>query len=86
MPTILVILGWRFFFYSNERDEPIHVHCQKGGAEGKYWLDVDGFDVIEAFARAMSPADRRTVRKIIFANFEYIVSQWAELQEKRHDD
>jgi len=23
MPTILMILGWRFFFYANERNEPI---------------------------------------------------------------
>src|ERR1700730_12386779 len=24
--TILMILGW-FFFYANERNEPIHIHC-----------------------------------------------------------
>lgn len=22
MPTILLVKGWRFFFYANERDEP----------------------------------------------------------------
>ncbi|MFH1006943.1 MAG: DUF4160 domain-containing protein [Candidatus Latescibacterota bacterium] len=22
-----MILGWRVYFYSNEGDEPIHVHC-----------------------------------------------------------
>ncbi|MEI8189111.1 MAG: DUF4160 domain-containing protein, partial [candidate division NC10 bacterium] len=42
MPTILVILGWRLFFYANERQEPIHIHCRKGNAEAKYWLDIDG--------------------------------------------
>ncbi|MCG6536745.1 MAG: DUF4160 domain-containing protein, partial [Syntrophales bacterium LBB04] len=31
MPTILLIMGWRLFFYANERNEPIHVHCRKGG-------------------------------------------------------
>ena len=35
MPTILMIMGWRFFVYANERNEPIHVHCQKGESEAK---------------------------------------------------
>jgi len=39
MPTILVILGWRLFFYANEGNEPIHVHCRKGDMECKYWLN-----------------------------------------------
>jgi len=29
MPTILVIFGWRLFFYANEGKEPIHVHCRE---------------------------------------------------------
>lgn len=39
MPTILQILGWRLFFYANEGNEPVHIHCRKGGMECKYWLD-----------------------------------------------
>jgi hypothetical protein len=82
VPTILLILGWRFFFYANERHEPIHVHCRKGDAEAKYWLDVDAFDVVEAHAYNMSPSDRRTARRIILQHFDYIVDQWTEFQEK----
>ncbi len=33
MPTILLIMGWRLFFYANEGNEPIHVHCRKGDTE-----------------------------------------------------
>lgn len=29
MPTILRLLGFRFFFYSNEGTEPAHVHVEK---------------------------------------------------------
>ena len=58
MPTILVLLGWRFFFYANEGDEPIHVHCRKGGVECKYWLDVDNFDIQEAYSYEMSARDK----------------------------
>jgi Domain of unknown function (DUF4160) len=39
MPTILLLLGWRIFFYANEGNEPAHVHCRKGEKECKYWLD-----------------------------------------------
>ena len=33
MPTILYLLGWRFFLYSNEGDEPPHVHVRKAEME-----------------------------------------------------
>ena len=50
MPTILEILGWRLFFYSNENNEPIHIHARKSGMECKYWIDVKGFDIHEAYS------------------------------------
>jgi hypothetical protein len=81
MPTILTLLGWRFFFYANEKNEPIHIHCQKAEAEAKYWLDLDSFEVIEAHSYNMSPADKRTVRRIIFEHFDYIAAEWNEWQE-----
>jgi hypothetical protein len=84
MPTILMMLGWRFYFYANERDEPAHVHCMKGEAEAKYWLDLDAFEVVEAHAYNMGPADRRTVRRIILEHFDYLVGQWNEFQEKKN--
>ncbi|MBO9684061.1 MAG: DUF4160 domain-containing protein [Flavisolibacter sp.] len=39
MPTLLNEKGFRFFFYSNENSEPIHIHVKKGQAEGKIWLE-----------------------------------------------
>ena len=83
MPTILVLLGWRFFFYANEGDEPIHVHCRKGGVECKYWLDVDNFDIQEAYSYEMSARDKKQVRQIIFQHFDYITDQWRDFQERR---
>ncbi len=47
MPTILYVQGWRFHFYSNEGNEPMHVHAVKGDAECKYWLHPDRFDIVE---------------------------------------
>lgn len=31
----------------------------------------------------MSPTDRRTVRKIIFEHFEYLVAEWNRFQERK---
>ena len=41
MPTLLLLNGFRFFFYSNENTEPIHVHVKKGDATGKIWLESE---------------------------------------------
>ena len=39
MPTILRIGSFRFFFYSNEGNEPPHIHVQEGNCLAKFWLD-----------------------------------------------
>ena len=78
MPTILYVQGWRFYFYSNEGNEPMHVHAGKGDAECKYWLHPDRFDIVEDFEYNCTPALRREVRQIIFEHFDQIVVAWRE--------
>ena len=39
MPTVCYIGSARFFFFSNEGAEPPHIHVEKAGAVGKFWLD-----------------------------------------------
>jgi hypothetical protein len=56
-----MILGWRLFFYSNEGNEPIHIHCLKGEIECKFWLDTETIDIIEDYSYNMSPKDRREI-------------------------
>jgi hypothetical protein len=38
MPTVLQLLGFRFFFYSLEGNEPPHIHVEHGDRTAKYWL------------------------------------------------
>jgi len=38
MPTILRDGRWRFFFYSNERLEPPHIHVESADGWAKFWL------------------------------------------------
>jgi len=39
MPTVLRIGRFRFYFFSNERQEPPHIHVKAGGDEAKFWLN-----------------------------------------------
>lgn len=82
MPTILQILGWRLFFYTNEGHEPPHVHAKKGNAECKYWLLPQDYDIEEAHIFGLTPKEKREIRKIIFDHFDYILEQWRKLQEQ----
>jgi hypothetical protein len=83
MPTILLILGWRLFFYANENKEPVHVHCQKGDKECKFWLCTETYDLEEAFSYNMSPRDKREIKKIVFEHFEYIAQQWKIFKKRK---
>jgi len=39
MPTVLRIGRFRFHFYSNEGDEPAHIHVRSPEGECKFWLE-----------------------------------------------
>jgi hypothetical protein len=39
MPTVLRIGRYRFYFFSNEGQEPPHIHVKAGSDEAKFWLD-----------------------------------------------
>jgi hypothetical protein len=39
MPTALRIDGYRFFFFSNEGNEPVHIHVESGDGYCKYWIN-----------------------------------------------
>lgn len=82
MPTILFIMGWRFFFYSNESNEPMHIHCQKAEKECKYWMDSELFDLEEAYSYQMTNKDKRLVKSIIFEYFSYIEDEWNKVHGK----
>ncbi|MFI5219672.1 MAG: DUF4160 domain-containing protein [Bacteroidia bacterium] len=81
MPTILFIQGWRFFFYSNESNEPMHIHVQKAEMEAKFWIDEAEFEIREAFAFNFSPRDKREIKKLIYHHLDYIIEQWNILQK-----
>ncbi len=39
MPTVLLLRGFRFFFFSGEGSEPSHIHVEHGDQVAKFWLN-----------------------------------------------
>ena len=79
MPTVLFINGFRFFFYSNENDEPMHVHVKKGNGVGKIWLETK---VEIAFLHGFTNAEQKDILKIVTDNFETVKTKWNEYFNK----
>jgi hypothetical protein len=50
----------------------------RGGAECKYLVLADRFDIMEECEYNCTPRLRREVRQIIFEHFDQIVSAWRE--------
>lgn len=83
MPTIIRLKGWRIFFFANEGDEPIHVHCKKGNSNCKFWLFPEIYDIRAEYLYGTTPTDVKEIRKIIYDNFDTIVEAWNSFQERR---
>lgn len=73
MPTLFILFGFRFFFWSNEHD-PIHVHISKGDSEAKY--NVVTLELVENFG--FKKNELRMIESIIEENKEIIIDRWHE--------
>lgn len=71
--------GMRFFFFSNEGDEPPHVHVRKGDSLAKVWLSP----LEISFALGFSPADLRRIRYIAESRATEFLEAWHEHQRPR---
>lgn len=71
MPTLFILFGYKFFFWSNEHD-PIHVHVSKGGSEAKY--NVQTVSLIENYGFKRN--ELRMIESIIEENKEVIKEHW----------
>lgn len=82
MPTVLYMLGWRLFFYSNEGNEPIHIHAEKGDMECKFWILEDEYEIDEAYAYNLNPSSKKEIKKIIYQHLDLIISEWKSYFKK----
>lgn len=74
MPRLLLVEGFRFSFYANERQEPPHVHVRKGGSVAKLWLQPARV----AYSHGFSPPELRRVRELTFEHQALFIERWHE--------
>lgn len=74
MPTILIVNGFRFYFYSNENDEPIHVHIKKAEGNAKFWLEP----IEEEYSYGFTSAQKKEIKHILKINQQQLINAWNE--------
>lgn len=82
MPTVLYIKGWRFFFYSNEGNEPPHIHVRKDDKSGKFWLNEDQWEIKLACADKLTETDLRFIRKMLYSHFDEFIESWYDFKRE----
>ena len=79
MPTVFYYTGVRFYFYSNENDEPMHVHVEKAGSNGKIWLEPN---VDIAYMRGFSGKETDQIVEIAKREIVTLRNKWNEYFSK----
>ena len=73
--------GYKIYFWSNETNEPIHVHISKGKPienSTKIWLTKGGHCIIANNNSKISNKELSKILEAIETQYFYIVSQWME--------
>ncbi len=74
MPTALRVGSFRFHFYSDESDEPAHIHVRSPDGECKFWLDP----VTLANNRGIPGHALRNVERLVFEHQSLLIEKYHE--------
>jgi hypothetical protein len=74
MPTVLRVGRFRFFFFSNEQQEPPHVHVKAAEDEAKFWLDPVQLVVNYGF----NGRELNRIEKLIESYRDELLEAWNE--------
>ena len=74
MPTILRTGTFRFYFFSSDRDEPLHVHVEHGGCVAKFWVEPVRLERSGGFR----PQELLEIQRIVEDNKGAIIRSWHE--------
>jgi hypothetical protein len=78
-PTVLQEGPYRFFFFSSDRGEPIHVHVARDRKAAKFWLEPARMEYNHGFA----PAELNRVTALVQARETELVKAWHEYFKSR---
>ena len=74
MPTILRVGRFRFFFFSNEGEEPPHIHVESAEQYAKFWL----LPVALARSIGYNASELRRVRGLVEKHRRLFKERWDE--------
>jgi hypothetical protein len=74
VPTILRAGEYRFFFFSNEGNEPPHVHVEAAGDYAKFWLEP----VVLTRSVGFSSAELNHLRRLVEKHQAFFKEKWNE--------
>lgn len=74
MPTVFKIGRYRFVFFSNEGNEPPHIHIKAGGDQAKFWLD----SIELASNYGFKAHELNELKKIIQEHQKELLEAWHE--------
>lgn len=81
MPSIFESNGYKIYFWSNENNEPIHIHVSKGNPSPnstKIWLTKTGGCILANNKSNIPNNDLSKLIKIISRHYFLIISKWKE--------
>ncbi len=75
MPEVFRVEGYVVFFYSNEGQEPMHVHVRRAGGIAKFWMQPLMLDS----ARGLKTQELARAEELIAEHAEQIREKWHEV-------
>ena len=79
MPILFELYGYKIFFWSNENNEPIHVHVAKGKQSAnatKIWLPTESNPVVVHNKSRIPQKDLSRLLKVVAQNRDTIIARW----------
>ena len=73
------VIGYKIYFWSNENNEPIHVHISKGKLtqnSTKVWLTKAGGCILANNKSRIPNSDLNKLLSIISRHYFLIISKW----------
>ena len=81
LPSLFIASGYKIYFWSNENNEPIHVHISKGNPtpnSTKIWLTRKGGCLIANNKSQIPENELNELMDIISAQYFMICTKWKE--------
>ena len=72
MPTVLRVGRFRFYFFSNKRQEPPHIHIKAASDQAKFWLEPLTLATNHGFAAH----ELNEIQRILLEHQDALLEAW----------